>query len=522
MKTGNTYRALSPVWMLVWIAVWNASGCATSLPGGSGKSAWLWSGWKSDSSASDTDKQALAAGNSTENPFRGEQSASEKEESQRTSQGQSTPVELASASTSKHRFDAATMMLIETEFKDASYEERKQWFEELKQVPPEMVPRILRMRRLTQQAIKSAEQQEKIAARAADHSEQGASLAPGKLAVQPIPGDDSRPANPLNALNPWETTPRQISGGNSTQLAGQPGSPALTESGSVTPASGTSVTGRSTGQPAGGVIPAQAGVLSGNAIQTDAHSTLTSEMTTSDASREALERLVSQLEQRIGTLKPGELEEDRQHYTAQHAYLRMLYLMADRHERALEAIPQLPQAEQEFWQQMFWGLSNYFDSTGIPNPSDRATHAVSQLTEATSRLRERANLELRNLAFCKRIDGFGIYERFERDEFRPGQPVLVYAEMRNFLSEPTSDGRYKTILKSTIEIHRAGSQGGLVTRQDFTPTEDLCRNRRHDYFHSYMINIPDRVTVGPHVLKLIVEDQLNRKVASYSINFTVN
>ena len=45
------------------------------------------------------------------------------------------------------------MMLIETEFKDASVEERKQWFEELRQVPPEMVPRILRMRRLTQQAI---------------------------------------------------------------------------------------------------------------------------------------------------------------------------------------------------------------------------------------------------------------------------------------------------------------------------------------------------------------------------------
>ncbi len=514
MKTGNTYRALSPVWLLVWIAVWNASGCATSLPGGSGKSAWTWLGWKNNAPATDTDKQALAAGKTAENPFRSEQAALE--DAQRNSQGQSTPVALAASSNSKHRFDAATMMLIETEFKDASYEERKQWFEELRQVPPEMVPRILRMRRLTQQAIKSAEQQDKIAARAAGNSEQGTSLEPGNLAAQPVPADASLLTNPLNALNPWETAPRQTSGGNSTQLAGQSGSPVPTESDSVTPASGTTPADKS----AGGVIPAQAGILSADG--TAAHSQLTSELTTADASREALERLVSQLEQRIASLKPGELEEDRQYYTAQHAYLRMLYLMADRHERALEAIPQLPQAEQEFWQQMLWGLSNYFDSTGIPNPSDRATHAVSQLTEATSRLRERANLELRNLAFCKRIDGFGIYERFERDEFRPGQPVLVYAEMRNFLSEPTSDGRYKTILKSTIEIHRAGSQGGLVTRQDFTPTEDFCRNRRHDYFHSYMINIPDRVTVGPHVLKLIVEDQLNRKVASYSINFTVN
>ena len=44
----------------------------------------------------------------------------------------------------------------------------------------------------------------------------------------------------------------------------------------------------------------------------------------------------------------------------------MLYLMSGQQERALQAIPGLDPADQEFWQQTFWGLTNYFDSASIP------------------------------------------------------------------------------------------------------------------------------------------------------------
>lgn len=398
------------------------------------------------------------------------------------------------------RFDSATMMLIETEFKDATAEERRQWFEELRQVPPELVPRILRMRRLTQQAATP----EKLAPENTPQNSPQQNQIPETplvagttpaMTAQGTPPSQAASANQLKSLTPWDTTPESITQPAQTLQAGG------TVAGQIPPVTTTSHESLKTTESTPATTP------SSSALEENYQTTL--------------EQLISLSEQRLATLAPGTLEEERLHYASQHAYLRMLYLMANRQERALEAIPRLPTGEQEFWQQMFWGISSYFDSTGIPNPSDRSTHAVSQLTEATTRLRERANLELRNLTFCQKIDGFGNYERFERDEFRPGQPVLVYAEMRNFLSEPTSDGQFKTILKSTIEIHRAGSQGGLVTRQDFAPTEDQCRNRRLDYFHSYMINIPERVTVGPHVLKLIVEDQLNRKVASYSVNFNV-
>jgi hypothetical protein len=99
--------------------------------------------------------------------------------------------------------------------------------------------------------------------------------------------------------------------------------------------------------------------------------------------------------------------------------------------------------------------------------------------------------------------------------------VLLYAEVANIHSEPVTDGKYRTSLKSTLEIYRYGTQGELVEKIELPETIDLCRTHRRDYFHSYQFTIPAKLTLGPHVLKLLVEDQVSRRVASYSLNFTV-
>lgn len=237
--------------------------------------------------------------------------------------------------------------------------------------------------------------------------------------------------------------------------------------------------------------------------------------------QEELQKLIAMTESDVAESRPGTTEAEHHDYITQHVYLRMLYLMANQQERALQAIPVLEPADQEFWQQMFWAMANYFDSKGMPDSSDRATQTITQLKSAIQRLQEKARLELRNVAFCHKISSFGSYERFKRDEFSPGQPVLLYAEVDNFRSEPTADGQFRTILRSTIEIYKAGPDGDLVYREPFPATEDLCRNHRRDYFHSYEFTIPQRISLGPHVLKLTVEDQLNQKLTTYSLNFTV-
>ncbi len=234
-----------------------------------------------------------------------------------------------------------------------------------------------------------------------------------------------------------------------------------------------------------------------------------------------LVRLIDAMERFTASIKPGTTPEEQQFFIEQHVYLRMLYLIASRHERALQAIPGIPTADQEFWQQTLWGIANYFDTENLPRDTDRATQTVAQFATAISRLQQKAQLKIRNTHFCRRIDSYGSYERFDRDDFTPGQPVLLYTEIENFHTEPTSDGRHRTLLKSTLEVFRPGPNGELVDRFEFPATEDLCRNPRRDYFHSYEFTIPTKLGLGPHVLKLTLEDQLTRKVATYSVNFTV-
>ncbi|HUQ73026.1 MAG TPA: hypothetical protein VM165_26085 [Planctomycetaceae bacterium] len=235
--------------------------------------------------------------------------------------------------------------------------------------------------------------------------------------------------------------------------------------------------------------------------------------------RQELDRTTAYLEQEVAALKPGSSPESQSTFLRKHVALRMLYLMGDHQERALTAIPGLPPAEQEFWQQLFWGVSNALDSDHIPNPKDRATQAISQLNSAIRRLQEQADLQIRNVSFCRQIQYFGNYERFPRDEFRPGQEVLLYAEIDNFKSEPTADGQYRTLLRSTLEL--LSPSGELRKVIEFPATEDLCRNYRRDYFHNYQFVIPERLPLGPHTLKLTVFDELSGKMSSYSLNLVV-
>jgi hypothetical protein len=239
------------------------------------------------------------------------------------------------------------------------------------------------------------------------------------------------------------------------------------------------------------------------------------------ASSAELERLITQTTVEAAALIPGDNDVARQLYLRKHVQLRLLHLMSGQMDRALQPVPGIDPADQEFWQQMFWGMANYFDTQGMPDSSERATQTIAQLKSAATRLQEKARLELHNVAFCYKISGFGNYQRFKRDEFTPGQPVLLYAEVGNFKSELISEGQFRTLLKSTLEIVEGGPAGRVVETLPLAPSEDRCRNQRRDYYHSYEFSIPQSCNPGPHTLRLRVEDQLGKKLAVTALNFTV-
>ena len=211
----------------------------------------------------------------------------------------------------------------------------------------------------------------------------------------------------------------------------------------------------------------------------------------------------------------------RRNYISSQVDLRLLYLMAGQRGRALQAIPDLKPAEQEFWRGILWSIASYFDAESIPNRSERVAQTIEQLRTAISKLQGQAKLALRNVAFCRKITSFGNFERFEEQTYEPGQKVLLYAEIVNYQSIPrATDGLYETKLKSTIEILKDGESEPLQ-RIEFEPTVDLCRSHRQDYFHSYELKLPADLAPGPHVLTLTVEDMQGGDVAVYALNFTI-
>ncbi len=231
--------------------------------------------------------------------------------------------------------------------------------------------------------------------------------------------------------------------------------------------------------------------------------------------------LIASLESQLVSVAPGASEAEKLDYVHKHVNLRLLYLIAGRNDQALEPIRNIEQSEQEFWQKLMWAISNYFDAQGMPHGADRATQTVTQLRAATQELKQVADLELRNLVFCDKIDAYGSYERTKRGTFAAGLNVLLYAEIDNFKSIAAQGDRYVTSLKSTVEFYKNQGDRRQVASIPFDTNQDFCRNKRRDYFLAYEFTIPQQLEPGTYTLVLRVEDLHGQKQATAKVNFVV-
>ena len=200
------------------------------------------------------------------------------------------------------------------------------------------------------------------------------------------------------------------------------------------------------------------------------------------------------------------------------ARLRMLYLLADRREDALRPIPCASPTVQEFWSQELFGLATWLDSQRVSDLSRRAGQSQPSLAAAVHRLGEMGPLVVRNLVFITEVQSYGIYKPVAKDEFTPGQELLLYAEVENFKSEETPKG-FHTVLQASYQIF--DSRGQRVAGQELNAVEEHCRNARRDFFLAYRLSLPKRIYAGKHVLQLTLVDQKSQKIGQASIEFSV-
>ncbi len=200
------------------------------------------------------------------------------------------------------------------------------------------------------------------------------------------------------------------------------------------------------------------------------------------------------------------------------ALLRMLYLTAGRREDALRPIEGLNETEQEFWTHQLYALSTYLDDERLTDPMRRSAEASRHLDQAARRLHESAGLTVRNLTFCSAVSSYGVYTPMSKGEVKPGQQLLLYAEVENFTSRETPQG-YHTALKARYQILDA--KGTKADEHEFPVTEEHCQNPRRDYFVRYFLTVPQRLYDGKYTLQVTVEDTLGNKVGQGSIDMHV-
>lgn len=231
-----------------------------------------------------------------------------------------------------------------------------------------------------------------------------------------------------------------------------------------------------------------------------------------EAWQEHLDEAIRSLEPKLSS-SPQSSEE-----IAQHARLRMLYLLRGQRDAALAPIPSVAPGTQDFWSNELYGLAALLDGASAAEPSRLAAEAQRPLDEAVARLGESCPLVLANLAFVTDVQSYGVFKPFAKYEFAPCQKVLLYAEVENFKSDETEKG-FHTALKSSYQIFDVA--GRRVAQHEFTTNEETCRNRRRDFFLIYEFSLPKQIYPGKHVLKLTVDDVASGKVGESSIEFTV-
>lgn len=388
---------------------------------------------------------------------------------------------------------------------------RQQLLEDLKQTDPRLWPDMVRQFRATlayRQQMQDRQAQRAVAA----SQPQPSQSAQASVALRPGAQEEiTLPLGPSPTAEPGKAKLERGAAGPGSAAGARPGGSAVA-TGTVPVAGGAAASrvpsnGVATAPAAEKPVPADA-----SARKVDRQVVQTSyEAPASDASRAELEQAIHAMEAKVNSAPQSAGE------VAQQAQLRMLYLLAGRRDDAFRPIPSAVPSVQDFWSKELYGLATLLDTQQTDNPERRAAETRQHLSEALDSLSRSSALVVRNLTFVTEVQSYGNYRPFAESKFSPGQEVLVYAEVENFVSEPTATG-YATSLSYGYQIF--DSRGQRVAQDEFKSNE-VCRNQRRDFFIGCHIYMPKRAYNGRHTLQLTVEDLKSQKIGQQTIEFTM-
>lgn len=227
------------------------------------------------------------------------------------------------------------------------------------------------------------------------------------------------------------------------------------------------------------------------------------------APAERLAALIKQRSEFVSALR-AEVERRRKSTQDQHELrrleqeLRLVHLADEKPDEAVRQIDALEGAEREAFAHLLMGLATWMNADEAHRPTMRNAKIVREIRDAAAHLAAASKLDVRNLAFCEKVESYGWYTEFSRNQFKPKQQVILYAEVENFTALKVGEESYETELQGSYQIF--DSRGELVDERQLPVDKEICRNYRRDYFLRYLIYLPDGLSPGAYRLELTVED----------------
>jgi hypothetical protein len=168
------------------------------------------------------------------------------------------------------------------------------------------------------------------------------------------------------------------------------------------------------------------------------------------------------------------------------------------------------------WNRVLAALS----TATAPATADEAAVA-RHLGAAVETLEAFAPLQIRALAVCRKVNGFGQYEPADGPPARArvGGSLLVYCELSGLTYEAADDG-FRSRLASKVEVVPAGG-GEAVWSQTLGTADDHCRRRRRDYYVNYRLSLPGSIPPGSYTLRLTQTDLLAGRSVSGAVDLTL-
>ncbi len=223
-------------------------------------------------------------------------------------------------------------------------------------------------------------------------------------------------------------------------------------------------------------------------------------------------QLYQELVRRLASPRPGESDGDRYRREVMTRYLMVL---AEDPDEAVTPIAGMTADEQEYLRNQLLALWTVIDPEGHPVAARRFTAAVPHVREAILRLGATAEkLDIRTLAFCTDIQSYGQIKRFDSDRFDPGQRVILYCELENFVARRTDAG-FETHLQGSYEIFN--SDGQKVAGQVLPADQQTCHHFLRDYFIAYQMHLPAQLASGSYRLELTMECVHGKKYGQASV-----